>query len=242
MRRWRGSRGGERIVVAIDQLEELFTAASSEPERAAFLEQLVAAARDPDRRALVVASLRADFYGRLASYPGFAQLLSSSHVLVGPMDRDELARAIERARDSRRARGRANVGRGAGGRRGRGAGRAAAALDDAAGAVAGARRAHAALRELPRQRCITRPTTRSPVRRRRIIATRWLTVSHRSTQRYSPTTCRPASSISSHSLVTRVATSPGTTARASPPWPWSRRPSLACCRRHATIRRRCRAR
>jgi DNA-binding SARP family transcriptional activator/WD40 repeat protein len=86
---------GERIVVAVDQLEELFTVCRLAEERAAFLEQLVAAARDGDRRALVAVSLRADFYGRLAAYPAFAELLSGSHVLVGPMDDDELARAIE---------------------------------------------------------------------------------------------------------------------------------------------------
>jgi WD40 repeat protein len=86
---------GERLVVAVDQLEELFTLCEQEDERAAFLEQLAAAACDPERRALVVVSLRADFYGRLASYPRFAGLLSRSHVLVGPMDREELARAIE---------------------------------------------------------------------------------------------------------------------------------------------------
>lgn len=86
---------GERIVVAVDQLEELFTVCQLEEERAAFIEQLVAAARDGERRALVVVSLRADFYGRLAPYPAFAELLSGGHVLVGPMDRDELARAIE---------------------------------------------------------------------------------------------------------------------------------------------------
>ena len=86
---------GERLVVAVDQLEELFTVCEHEEERAAFLEQLAAAARDPERRALVVVSLRADFYGRFASYPRFAGPLSRSHVLVGPMDRDELARAIE---------------------------------------------------------------------------------------------------------------------------------------------------
>jgi WD40 repeat protein/DNA-binding SARP family transcriptional activator len=90
-----GLSPGERIVVAVDQLEELFTVCQLEEERAAFLEQLVEAARDRERRALVVVSLRADFYGRLASYPAFAELLGASHVLVGPMDRDELARAIE---------------------------------------------------------------------------------------------------------------------------------------------------
>jgi WD40 repeat protein/DNA-binding SARP family transcriptional activator len=86
---------GERLVIAVDQLEELFTLCEREDERAAFLAQLVAAACDPERRALVTVSLRADFYGRLASYPRFAGLLSRSHVLVGPMDREELARAIE---------------------------------------------------------------------------------------------------------------------------------------------------
>ncbi len=87
---------GERIVVAVDQFEELFTVCRLEEERAAFLEELVGAARDGGQRALVLVSLRADFYGRLASYPRFGELVSGSHALVGPMDRAELARAIER--------------------------------------------------------------------------------------------------------------------------------------------------
>ena len=86
---------GERLVIAVDQLEELFTLCEQEDERAAFAEQLAAAAGDAERRALVVVSLRADFYGRLASYPRLAAMVSASHVLVGPMDRQELARAIE---------------------------------------------------------------------------------------------------------------------------------------------------
>ncbi|HEY5429742.1 MAG TPA: BTAD domain-containing putative transcriptional regulator, partial [Solirubrobacteraceae bacterium] len=85
---------GERIVIAVDQFEELFTVCEDEHERVAFLEQLVAAARDHERRAFVVCALRADFYGRFGSYPAFAQLLSQSHALVGPMDRDELAQAV----------------------------------------------------------------------------------------------------------------------------------------------------
>jgi DNA-binding SARP family transcriptional activator/WD40 repeat protein len=86
---------GERLVIAVDQLEELFTLCEREDERAAFAGQLAAAAGDPERRALVVVALRADLYGRLASYPRLAAVLSASHVLVGPMDRGELARAIE---------------------------------------------------------------------------------------------------------------------------------------------------
>ena len=56
--------GGDRLVVAVDQLEELFTLCESENERAAFLERLAATARDPERRALVIVALRAHFYGR----------------------------------------------------------------------------------------------------------------------------------------------------------------------------------
>jgi DNA-binding SARP family transcriptional activator/WD40 repeat protein len=85
----------ERIVLAVDQLEELFTVCSDEAERAVFIHDLVAAATDPARRALVIVSLRADFYGRCAMYPRFRELLSGAHVLIGPMDREELTRAIE---------------------------------------------------------------------------------------------------------------------------------------------------
>ena len=53
---------GEGIVLAVDQLEEVFTACESEEERAGFFEELAEAVRDPDRRALVLTSLRADFW------------------------------------------------------------------------------------------------------------------------------------------------------------------------------------
>lgn len=87
---------GARIVIAVDQLEELFTACDRDAERWAFLEQLEAATRDHERRVVVLCALRADFYGRLGSYREFAELLSRSHVLVGPMDREGLREVIER--------------------------------------------------------------------------------------------------------------------------------------------------
>src|SRR6185295_12325053 len=46
--------------------------------------------------ATVVLAVRADFYGRCAAYPELARLVGANHVLVGPMRRDELRRAIER--------------------------------------------------------------------------------------------------------------------------------------------------
>jgi WD40 repeat protein/DNA-binding SARP family transcriptional activator len=85
---------GGRVVIAIDQLEEVFTICADEDERARFLDALVAAALDPQRRAVLAVSLRADYYGRCASYPDFAHLLARNHVLVGPMRREELERAV----------------------------------------------------------------------------------------------------------------------------------------------------
>jgi len=84
-----------RLVLAVDQFEELFTACRDESWRAAFVDTLVAAVRDPRRRALVIVTLRADFYGACAAYPELWRLLGANQVTVGPMGRDELRRAIE---------------------------------------------------------------------------------------------------------------------------------------------------
>jgi WD40 repeat protein/tRNA A-37 threonylcarbamoyl transferase component Bud32 len=85
----------ERLLLAVDQLEELFTACRSEAERAAFVDTLARAAADPQGRAVVVVALRADFYGRFGAYPGLAELLGANQVLVGPMQASELRRAVE---------------------------------------------------------------------------------------------------------------------------------------------------
>ena len=85
---------GGRLVLAVDQLEELFTICREPAERAAFVDSLTRAALDPERQAVVAVSLRGDFYDRFAAYPRFAELLSRNHLLVGAMERDELARAI----------------------------------------------------------------------------------------------------------------------------------------------------
>ncbi len=85
----------QRLLLAVDQLEELFTACRSEAERTAFADTLTRAAADPEGRAVVVGALRADFYARFAAYPGLAELLGANHVLVGPMQASELRRVVE---------------------------------------------------------------------------------------------------------------------------------------------------
>jgi WD40 repeat protein/DNA-binding SARP family transcriptional activator len=86
--------GEERLLLVVDQFEEVFTTCRDEGERAAFLAALTEAAW-ADRSVTVVVVVRADYYGHCAADPTLAGLVAANHVLVGPMDADELRRAIE---------------------------------------------------------------------------------------------------------------------------------------------------
>ena len=85
----------EHSMLAVDQFEEVFTACSDVADRTAFLDALTQAAAAPDGATTIVIAMRADFYGRCAEHRGLASLLASHQILVGPMDADELRRAIE---------------------------------------------------------------------------------------------------------------------------------------------------
>ncbi|MFJ9866646.1 hypothetical protein [Streptomyces sp. NPDC101165] len=82
-----------RLVLVVDQLEELFTLCRSRTERSAFLAALTALA---EAGTLVVAALRADFYGHAQALPELDAVLRSDQVLVSPMQQEELRAAIER--------------------------------------------------------------------------------------------------------------------------------------------------
>jgi WD40 repeat protein len=104
-----------RLVLIVDQFEEVFTQCTDEQERRAFVHALCAAAgatcpadspfdsdgrgRGPvdsrDAPALVIIGLRADFYARSAAYPELVPYLQNRQVLVGPMDQAGLRAAIE---------------------------------------------------------------------------------------------------------------------------------------------------
>ena len=81
-------------MLVVDQFEELFTTTTDEAERSAFIARLVELAADPER-CVVVATIRADHTGHCAPYPELAELLAANLVIVGPMQPDELRRAID---------------------------------------------------------------------------------------------------------------------------------------------------
>jgi WD40 repeat protein/class 3 adenylate cyclase/energy-coupling factor transporter ATP-binding protein EcfA2 len=86
---------GDRLVLLVDQFEELFTTTVDADERDSFVEALVRAVREDHERVIVVLTIRADFYGHCAEYPELARLLAANHVLVGTMSAEELRRAVE---------------------------------------------------------------------------------------------------------------------------------------------------
>jgi WD40 repeat protein/DNA-binding SARP family transcriptional activator len=86
---------GNANVFAVDQFEELFAGELNEEQRAAFVTALVEIGWDPERRALVMIALRADFFVHLARYPELADLVGPNHILLGPMSTSELRRTIE---------------------------------------------------------------------------------------------------------------------------------------------------
>ena len=99
-----GPRARRRTLLAVDQLEEVFTLCRDEAERTAFLDAIVHAcgideaaadvAPEVDR-ATVAITLRADFYGFLAPYPALRDASAASQRFVGAMSAAEMRTAIE---------------------------------------------------------------------------------------------------------------------------------------------------
>jgi hypothetical protein len=102
--------------VLVDQFEEVFTLSTDTrasigatrsfhdisqlspgaARRKAFINNLIYAAGIAGGKTIVVLTMRADFYGKCASYPNLAAALSEHQDLVGPMTREELREVIER--------------------------------------------------------------------------------------------------------------------------------------------------
>ncbi len=113
-RRWLPS--GTAGLLAIDQFEEVFTQPSNPTDCRAVLEVLAVLTTAQDLQIRVVMGLRSDFYSTSAGYPWLADRISDNQILVGPMRRHELRRAIELPGPTRRAPARARP-RGRGSRR-----------------------------------------------------------------------------------------------------------------------------
>ncbi len=85
-----------RLVLVVDQFEELFILVEDEARRSDFLKGLLLAASDPHSRVMIMFTLRADFYDRPLRHPEFGTAMSAGIVNVVPMSPDELEVAARR--------------------------------------------------------------------------------------------------------------------------------------------------
>ena len=86
---------GTKVMLVVDQLEELFTQTTSEEERQHFLALLLNAVTEAHGPVVMVLALRADFFDRPMYYSELGQLLEDHHALVFPMDINALRAVIE---------------------------------------------------------------------------------------------------------------------------------------------------
>jgi WD40 repeat protein len=94
-----------RFVVVVDQAEELWTLAPTEPaartaflaeQQQPFIQTLRTAARAPDQSVLIILTMRADFLHRALEHPELAPLVREHTVMVQPQSHDELRESIIR--------------------------------------------------------------------------------------------------------------------------------------------------
>ena len=84
----------DRVVIVIDQFEEIFTQLDDDAARTKFVATLLHATSVAGGGTVVVITMRADFFGKCAAIPGLAARMSARDVLVPPMDETELRQAM----------------------------------------------------------------------------------------------------------------------------------------------------
>ena len=89
-------RPDTRLVLVIDQFEELFTLTTDENERQHFINLLVNAVTEPHGTVVAILTLRADFYDRPMQYAQLGKLVEAGGKSVLPMDLDDLRAVIEK--------------------------------------------------------------------------------------------------------------------------------------------------
>jgi hypothetical protein len=89
-------RKKHKVLIVVDQLEELFTLSDDDEARRLFLAALLAAADDPTSPVRVVLSMRADFLDRLAGHKQFLAELSRGLFFLSAPDHENLRETLVR--------------------------------------------------------------------------------------------------------------------------------------------------
>ncbi len=87
-------RGTDRLLLFIDQWEELYSLCKDDEARGWFIAELLAASTHAPVK--VVLTLRGDFYGRALTHRALVDRLQDTVVNLGPMTREELRHTLEK--------------------------------------------------------------------------------------------------------------------------------------------------
>lgn len=85
----------DRLLLVVDQFEEVFSLCADDAECSAFLANLCYAATIPGGRVVILLAMRADFYQHCTAHPQLRALMASHQFVVGPLGRDALRDVVE---------------------------------------------------------------------------------------------------------------------------------------------------
>ena len=88
-------RIGKDVVITVDQFEEVFTLCDNEPNRRAFIENLLTLASTDSAKHRVIVTMRVDFESKLALFPDLQQMFEKSILRLTPLTAADLRQAIE---------------------------------------------------------------------------------------------------------------------------------------------------
>jgi hypothetical protein len=91
--------GTDRVLIVVDQFEELYTLTSDEEARRRFVDELLAASSRAGSKANIALTLRGDFVGKALAYRPLSDRLQDAQINLGPMTREELECAIRKPAD-----------------------------------------------------------------------------------------------------------------------------------------------
>ena len=92
-------RGTDRVLIFVDQFEELYTVAQDDAVRRKFVDELITASTLSGSKLTVTITLRGDFVGKAFAYRALSDRLQGAQINLGPMTRGELSLVIRKPAD-----------------------------------------------------------------------------------------------------------------------------------------------
>ena len=88
--------GAARLVLVVDQFEEIFTVCPTDSQRQRFIELITQVGSEPDSRLVVIMTMRADFLEPCLNYSALHKLIQSQTIFMPPLTPENVREIIEK--------------------------------------------------------------------------------------------------------------------------------------------------